>query len=324
MGLDEGLGDGEPQAGPATGAGPVEHLEDQLALGRRHPRPAVLDHQLDHRPAHRGRHPHRLGVGGVAQRVVQEVGQHLLHEQLVDVDRGQVGRHVGDDLVRAEHAHGPLDHLGHRGDLPPQVEGARLDAGHVQEVGHQPLQGVGLVLDEPEQLVAVGCAQLGPRPPQGGHRRLDRGQGGPQVVGDGAHERVPPAVDLLEQLGPDHLLAQAAPLEGEGGLVGVDGEQLPAVGVERRPGHGHQAHRPAEGGEHDADHAGRGVAQPLGPPGRRQQALQLLVGERLARGGGHPQPVAVGQEHRRPAGVEGLLDGGDEHGRAARRGAGRR
>ena len=59
-------------------------------------------------------------------------------------------------------------------------------------------------------------AEGGGRSPQGGDRRLDRGQGGPQVVGDGAHQRVAPPVDLLEQLGTQQPVRGAGCARGPG------------------------------------------------------------------------------------------------------------
>ena len=95
--------------------------------------------------------------------VVQQVGQHLLHEELVDVDRREVQGNVDDHVLGAQQS-AALHHIAHRGDLASQIEGAGLDAGHVQQVGHESLEGVGLFFDERQQLIAVlgtGFARVG-------------------------------------------------------------------------------------------------------------------------------------------------------------------
>ncbi len=65
---------------------------------------------------------------------------------------------------------------------------------------------------------------------QAGRRRLDRGQRGPQVVGDRVEQGGAQPVGLLQGHGPVALLLLLALLHGQGGLVG-EGGQDPALGL---------------------------------------------------------------------------------------------
>ena len=160
VGLDEGLGDGQAEAGPPSGVEadvPVEHL---LALVGRHPRPRIGDREADPVAPGLGGHRDRALAGGVPVGVVQQVGQHLTDQQWVDVDQGQV---AGDRAVdrtaperRPEAGHRGVHQLPDGRRAPPDLEHAGIDAGHVEQAGDQAGEPIGLDVDQSVQLVGVG------------------------------------------------------------------------------------------------------------------------------------------------------------------------
>ena len=96
VGLDDSLADGEPQAGPhavpliALGAEePAEEVGQPLGG---HPHAVVGHRDGNVHPFHSGAHPDGGRLGGVARRVGQQVGQHLLHAAPVRQCSGQVRR----------------------------------------------------------------------------------------------------------------------------------------------------------------------------------------------------------------------------------------
>ena len=110
-------------------------------------------------------------------------------------------------------------------------------------------------------------------------RHLHGGQGGAQVVGDRAHQCVPQAVDLLQQLGAKGLLPQLGPLERQGGMVGEGAEQGPVGLGGRHPPHGQDADRAARTrtGPRCASRAGLPAAVPrlTGTPERGSSWREL-------------------------------------------------
>ena len=182
-------------------------LEDPLAVGRADARAVVVDRHLDRRAAWASA-PTSTGpaVGRVAGGVLQQVGQHLVHEHLVDVDRRQV---AGSSTVDGGRVDGQRLAARPRPRRPPGVisrrssSGAGLDPGHVQEVGHQAVEGVGLVLDQRR-------AARGGRPSVSSSPASARGcvtavltdaSGVRRSWETAPIMRVPQPVDLLEQLG---------------------------------------------------------------------------------------------------------------------------
>ena len=94
----------------------------------------------------------------MAGRVVEEVGEHLTDQEVIDVDEREVvvDRH-GDapgrrdprprtaSVTRSPTAIGSL----------AQLEGAGLDPAQVEQVGHEAVEPVGLVVDERQKLLAL-------------------------------------------------------------------------------------------------------------------------------------------------------------------------
>ncbi len=72
--------------------------------------------------------------------------------------------------------------------LATNVERAGPDPAELEDVGHEPFEAVGLVVDRVEELGAVRGIEVEVGRPQGGRRRLDRRERGAQVVGDRGEE----------------------------------------------------------------------------------------------------------------------------------------
>jgi len=286
----------------------------------------VVDHpQLD-RPADRADDHLDGAAGGVAAGVVEQVGQHLVQSHRVDQHRRQLLGHVDLDPLPGGGpgpAHHRAHHLADRALDQPGVKGAGLDARHVEQVVDQPGQPVGLGVDDGQELLPLGVAPADLPVEQAGRRRLDRGQRGPQVVGDRVEQGGPQPVGLLQGHGPVALLLLLALLHGQGGLVG-EGGQDPALGL-AEPG------RVGAAGDHHQrpDHvlatahgdcqgpAGLqvGVGRPpdlhrgLGGP-HPDKALVEVVGH-LAVDRGQLDPVARGEHDRAPGQVEQRPHGAD-------------
>ena len=328
MGLDECLGDGEAEAGPAAATILAEHLEDAFALLAGDAGTLVADCDLDPCPsAPRGgprRHANGAVVGREPFRVLQHVRQDLAHEDVVEVEQGQVARRVDLDAAGRHQAAQRRQRFGDEfveaNRDRPQFQRTGLNAGHVEEVGHEPGQAVRLQLDELEELGPVVRPQMGVDLAQARHGCLDGGERCPQVVRGRAHESAAPAVDLLEEARSQRLLAQLCAIDGERRLVGESAEQAPLPLADLHvlehehadgPVAGHQSHRyPAGAGLADQPE-GFGLAPARGDGGH------VRVRQGLARGGGDAEhlasrrrvPCFVREHERRPARREHALHG---------------
>ncbi len=191
VGLDESLGDGQAQTGPAAAAVLAEHLEDALAILGFDSRTVVVHRDLHlrhtrgrcgatrHRPS---AHADDAAPRGEPPCVLEHVGQHLADKDVVEVQERQVVRCLRDDAVRCDEAaqrtEGLRDELVKGDDTGPQFQGARLDAGHVEQVGDESGQAVRLQLNQLQQLGPVLRRQPRVGLAQTGHGRLDGSQRG--------------------------------------------------------------------------------------------------------------------------------------------------
>ncbi len=327
MCLDESLGDGQPEPGPAAAAVLAEHLE--------HPLPVVAGDArsvIRHRDFHPSRRAPRRDarpdaddavVGGEPFGILEHVRQHLADEHVIDAQQRKIGGHLGLDPSRSDDSRERLQRLSYqvvksyRGG--PKLERSRLDPGHIEQIGHQPGQSVRLQFNQLEQLSPVAGTQLDVGPPQARHSRLDGGERCPKVMGCGPHERVAPAVDLLEEARAQRLLPKASPVDGEGCLVGERAQQAAVPPsqphlLEHKHAHGpvarHQRQRYPLRRVADDESEGTSLA-----PARREGG-KILVSRSLAGGRGYPQrctrprclAVALWQDEGGPARAEHVLD----------------
>ena len=165
MGLDQPLADREPEARPpqalpalvAAGAGVLAEQARQPL--RRHALALVGDRDGDVRAVALGRDPDGRGARRVPRGVGEQVAQHLHDARPVGQHQRQVLRQVDKDRVRgaavlerlARLLHQPGDAGGDR----RERERSRLDAARVEQVADQALHPVGLLVDDPEELVQL-------------------------------------------------------------------------------------------------------------------------------------------------------------------------
>ena len=91
VGLDEGLGDRQSHPGAARGPAAVEHAEDVGPFGSGHARALVRHRHLHQSVVAEPRRDRDGGVRrGVAGGVVEEVGEHLADQEVIDVDEREV------------------------------------------------------------------------------------------------------------------------------------------------------------------------------------------------------------------------------------------
>ena len=143
---------------------------------------------------------------------------------MVDLQQGQIGWRVNVHAAARDQAvdggEGLVHQLVERHEGGPDREGPGLNAGHVEQVGDEAGQPIGLELNQLEQFGAVDVVEGRALLAQARDRRLDRRQRCAEVVGDGSHHGTAPAVDLLEEARPQGLVLQLGPLDRQSSLVG--------------------------------------------------------------------------------------------------------
>ena len=296
VGLDERLGDRQPEPGPASGVEAHEAVEHAVALVGGEPRALVGHRQRDSVAAYLGGHGDRGPGRGVAVGVVEQVDEHLADEHRVDV---HVGQSVGELQVDR-----PVSEGGAQAGRPRRPPGRATAAGpslarsstpasiavHVEQAGHQAGEAVGLrrrsVRGARGHRRRRGCSRV----EQGRRRHLHRGEWGPQVVGDRA-EQVPGAPGR-----PPRAARSEAPGSRAGPVRGparhgwrTVAQQVP-VGVRCRQAPEGEHARPGRSGDrerHRAELAGdppercrRGPARPdSGSSWRRSSAVIAIPAE---------------------------------------------
>src|SRR6267378_5871382 len=234
VGLDDGAADREPEPGAAARAHAVELLEDLALLAGRQPRPAVGDVHDDLVALATGLHVDRLAAGRVLRRVLEQVDEHLLHQQAVDVHGWQVLGQPRGDLAVAQRLGQPgerdADQLFDGDPLAPELEAAGLQARDVEQVVDEAIEPLGLVADRLEQLALRDGVQT-PLPLQRGAGGAgDRGERRAQVVGDRAQQRIAHALGLRAHLRRLRLVGQQRAVDRDGDLAHERLEQVLLLG----------------------------------------------------------------------------------------------
>ena len=167
----------------------------------------------------------------MAERIVDEVCQYLAHEDMVHIHQGQIGgacqRMSPAAPAPPEHQERLVYQVGHRCRLAPELEGAGLYPRHVQQVGHEAVEAVGLRVDELGELFQVARAERGTVFEQRRCRDLYRRERRAQVMRHRAHQRPhgagrPPPTNART----DGVVAEPGPLQGKGKVVGESSQEL--------------------------------------------------------------------------------------------------
>ena len=178
----------------------------------------------------------------VPGRVVDQVREHLGQPNRICVDEDRLVGHDDDQLVplaldqRAARLDGALDHRRQPDALLAERQLAVRDTGHIEKVVEQPGHVPDLPVDHLPGPLQLGVAQA--RHHEDLHGVVDRGQGIPELVGQGRQELVLAALDHRQLLG-----ALAEPLLEEPALCDVthDPGEIAAL-VQPEFAHG-QVHR---------------------------------------------------------------------------------
>jgi hypothetical protein len=232
VGLGDAAADGQPEPHPADAhvRSAVKFLEDPLERLSGQPGPPVGHLDLD-APGQGARRDLDRGIrGGIFGRILQQVHEDLLDQDRVDRQERQVRRQRDVDRPRAEArlepAQGRADHLLERHPLALDLQRARLQPGHVEQVPDQALQALGLLADGLEQIGPLDRRQRRAVVAQRRGRAGDGGQRRAQIVGDGAEERAAHLLGAGPQHGGAGVLGEAGAPEGQAPLLGEGAEEI--------------------------------------------------------------------------------------------------
>ena len=180
----------ERQAEPDAGAvvdEPLKGFEYLFTTRERNALAAIDDPDIDST-----RHRTRLDADGSfrgrrGERVVDEVRDRTLQERRIGMDGRQRFRHIDGD------ARGPFSEIDDRGgdDFVDEhrscrdTERAGLQAAHVEQLSDERIEAVGGLLDRRLELIALLRRPVDVVLSKAADRRLDRGQGRPQIVRHG-------------------------------------------------------------------------------------------------------------------------------------------
>ena len=212
-----------------------ELAEDLLAFGRRNARTVVDDREPHGRAVRRTADLDRALRSSVQRRVLEEVGEHVIHEQDVDVDGGELGgdRELHPLMVeRARATRGQRLHdVDRRGGGTFWPHGAAANPSRLDHLVDEALEASRLAPRVLEQLSSFVLVQTRRRREEHAARSLDRGERRAQIVGEhGEHG----GAGLVE-LAPDSALARSR----------VESFQLDRRRHRARRGRGSRPTRPA-------------------------------------------------------------------------------
>ncbi len=223
---DEPSHDGQSQAGPARA--PDEPFEDALRQLGGHTGARI--HHADDDALGLGARGDGDGRSGrcvvirVGEEVVDDLAQPLPVGDHLRASRGDMHVDLAPRVGATQAANRGVDRVGDVEAVGLQVDGAALDARHVEHVGHQAgeaLRGRGNVVE----LVAQRRFEVGALEHRGGPRE-DSAQGRAQLVGDVGEELVAHTVGLLEHLDLAVTLGQSRRDLGRLGLFAVEAGQV--------------------------------------------------------------------------------------------------
>ena len=270
---DEGQAEAEAVGARVARSAPSnEQIEDLRQQGGRDPAAGIADaqHRLRAVPLHAD--VDTAATRGVAERVVQQICDHLLEPRSIPDHPDRVGlQHhlvLGGLAGRLESLERAPGHVRERDRVAFDDDPPGGHARDVEQVVHEAGQVMGLASDDHPDL--RGLVVLATQLLEHGHRVADRRQRIPELVGEHREELVLASVPLLD------LAIEAAIVEGDGGAARqianeIDvGGGVAATGIE----HG-ERHRPERGparGERRDD-------RPHPAAVLREQGLELVAGD---------------------------------------------
>src|SRR5258705_12635557 len=201
----------------------VELVEYTLELRRRNAAALVEDLQ-QYRILFAYAPDRYRGVGGrIFRRVVQDVKEHLLEQHRVELQHRQIGGELERDLVAhqdfagtAQCAADDLADIVARG---IRHDGAGFQLGHVEQVGDEAVEPLGLVDHGGEQIPLLQFAQAAGKIAHRGGGAEHRGQRRLEIVGDRSQERRAQTLRLHGALDAIHVLDQQHALDRKRALV---------------------------------------------------------------------------------------------------------
>ena len=181
------------------------------------------------------------GAGGrIFRGIVQQVEQHLLEQHRVEFQHRQVGGKIKRDLVSRQHLAGaPQRAADDLADILPRRirhDRAGFQLGHVEQIGDEAVEPLGLVDHGGEQiaLFGVGQGRWRDRAACGGAEH--RGERRLEIVRDRGQQRRAQPVRLHGALDAIHVLDQLHPLDRQRALVDQRIEQPALVRRQQRSG----------------------------------------------------------------------------------------
>src|SRR6185437_9022627 len=240
--LDEAAGNRQPETGPGANlialGGTVKLLEHKLDLLGRDATALIDDLQLDRFPLLPAFDADRRLGGRIFGGVVEEIEQHLLEQDGIELEHWQAAgnldlhrvprqnfaralKHGADNLADVVTRHVGLDRAG-------------LELGHVEQIGDKAVEPLRLVEDGGDEidlgLVVELKRQILERPGSAN----DRGQRGLQVVGNGGEKGGAQAIRFLPALGPVQIVDEVDTLNGKSRLIDEGIKQAALVRGEQR------------------------------------------------------------------------------------------
>ncbi len=222
-------------------------------------------------------------------------------------------------------------------DIVPRRVGhdrAGFQLGHVEQIGDESIQPLGLVDHGGEQIVLLGIAQVGAEVAQRRGRAEHRGQRRLEVVRDRGQERAAQPVGFHRALDAVHVLDQQHALDRERALVDQRIEQPALVRRQQGPGAvvvdadhpdraaagAHRQEQPFSPRQRVGAAAGRAIVAP-GPVGGGEIGLIELILRRIAALDGQHSVLRQQQHHAHLEHQRDLVGGRPQH-VVQRRGAG--
>jgi hypothetical protein len=292
--LGEAARDREPEPRAVPGSPAAERLKQRLPLlvGEAGAGVDDVDAELG-RTAFDSEEHVRAGRG-VAERVLEQVGEHPLDLGGVHLHRRRLGAEVEPDAggLRAETGESLSDELVHVPQLPMGLGRAGLEPREVEQLLDDAIEARRLAADRLREAEPIVGFEREPRAGQRVGRGENRGQRRAQVVGHRAQKRRLEGVAAAQRLRLESLSGQALPLLGQ--LAQGGESRLGLLGAAARPA-GELAH---DDGRDDEDEEGEPVPVVLDRERVERRDEQEVEGDHAADRDGDGEDASPGDRDR--------------------------